>query len=43
MMFRLSFNENWVNWIKVCLKSTSMFVLVNDSPTTKFKPTRGLR
>jgi len=30
-------------WIRGCLESTSVLVLVNGSPTMEFKPTRGLR
>jgi len=30
-------------WIKMCLVSTPVFILVNESPTEEFKPRRGLR
>lgn len=43
MLRTLGFHENWVNWIKGCLESASVSVLVNGSPTTKFKTSRGLR
>jgi len=43
MMLRLGFNDKWVMWIKGCLESTLMSILINSSPTTKFKPTGGLR
>jgi len=43
MMLRLGFNNKRITWIKGCLQSTSVFFLVNGSPTTEFKPTRGWR
>jgi len=30
-------------WIKGCLEFASVSVLVNESPTKEFRPTRGLR
>ena len=33
----------WICWIEGCLKSTSISVLVNGSPTNEFIPHRGLR
>ena len=43
MMGRLGFCEKWVQWIRACLESATVSVLVNGSPTKEFKPTRGLR
>ena len=43
MLQRLGFCEKWVEWIKACLESSSISVLVNDSPTQEFKPRKGLR
>ena len=43
MMGRIGFNSKWINWIKICLKSTTISVLVNGSPTKEFKLRRGLR
>ena len=43
MMGRLGFNNKWIHWIKVCLESTTISVLVNGSPTKQFKPKKGLR
>ena len=40
---RLGFYEKWVRWIKSCLESSSVSVLVNGSPTKEFYPKRGLR
>ena len=39
----MGFNEKWIGWIKGCLSSTSISILVNGSPTSEFKPQRGLR
>jgi len=33
MMGRLCFNAKWIRWIKGCLESTTMSLLVNESPT----------
>jgi len=43
MMERLGFYKQWISWIKECLESTTISVLVNGSPTKQFNPTRGLR
>ncbi|XP_068503760.1 uncharacterized protein [Phaseolus vulgaris] len=43
MMGRLGFCGKWVQWIRACLESATVSVLVNGSPTKEFKPTRGLR
>jgi len=43
MLGRLGFNVKWINWIKACLESASVSILVNGSPTEEFKPKRGLR
>jgi len=43
MLQRLGFHSKWVRWVKGCLESSSISVLVNGSPTEEFKPSRGLR
>jgi len=43
MLQRLGFHHKWIVWIRGCLESASVLVLVNGSPTKEFKPTRGLR
>ena len=35
--------EHWIGWIRGCLQSSSIFVLVNGSLTQEFKPRRELR
>ena len=43
MMRRMGFCTKWIRWIQGCLKSTSIFILVNGSPRAEFTPQRGLR
>jgi len=42
MLGRLGFSEKWIRWIKSCLESSSVSVLVNGSFTLEFYPNRGL-
>jgi len=42
-MGRLGFYEKWIQWIRACLESTTVLVLVNGSPTKEFKSSRGIR
>ena len=43
MLGRLGLCEKWIIWIKSCLESSFVSVLVNGSPTSEFYPKRGLR
>ena len=43
MMARLGFCTRWINWIKACLDSSTISILVNGSLTQEFIPTKGLR
>ena len=43
ILLRMGFNNKWILWIRGCLESASMSVLVNGCPTEEFKPSRGLR
>ena len=43
MIRRMGFHGRWIVWIKGCLESTTVIVFINGSPTSKFKPMRGLR
>jgi len=43
MLRKLGFYKKWITWIKSCLESDSMSVLVNGSLTKEFIPNRGLR
>ena len=43
MLKRTGFSPQWVKWIEGCVKSASISVLVNESPTSKFLPQRSLR
>lgn len=43
MMGRMGFDELWIRWIRSCVSTSSMSVLVNGSPTADFSVQRGLR
>lgn len=43
MLGRMNFHPKWIRWVKNCLGSASVSVLVNGSPTSEFKMERGLR
>jgi len=43
MLSRLGFHNIWIKWMKGCMESATVSVLVNGSPTEEFTPTRGLR
>ncbi|GLU18032.1 hypothetical protein SLE2022_343540 [Rubroshorea leprosula] len=43
MMMRLGFNETWRKWIMECLRSSSVSVLINGSPTRQFSVSKGIR
>lgn len=43
MMRQMGFYEIWRRWIRECLSTSSVSVLVNGSPTKEFKVGRGLR
>jgi len=43
MLRRLGFHDKWILWVKGCLVSSYVSVLVKESPTEEFKPSRGLR
>ncbi|XP_026459405.1 uncharacterized protein LOC113360071 [Papaver somniferum] len=40
---RHDFGEKWISWIRWCVTSSHLSILVNGSSTEKFKPTKGLR
>ncbi|XP_057425987.1 secreted RxLR effector protein 78-like [Lotus japonicus] len=43
MMGRMNFCRKWINWIKSCLCSATVSVLVNGSPGEEFNMEKGLR
>ncbi|XP_071694930.1 uncharacterized protein [Rutidosis leptorrhynchoides] len=43
MMNRMGFGIRWRKWIHACLKSASISILVNGSPTNEFLIERGVR
>lgn len=42
MFHRLGFGDIWQGWIRKCISSTSLFVLVNGSPSKLFKAFSGI-
>ncbi|XP_026437819.1 uncharacterized protein LOC113336038 [Papaver somniferum] len=40
---RHDFGEKWISWIRWCVTSSHLSILVNGSFTEKFKPTKDLR
>lgn len=43
MLRSMGFGDRWMNWMEVAVFTSSMSVLVNESPTTYFQVTGGLR
>jgi len=43
MLGRLGFCKKWIGWIKNCLETSLVSILVNGSPTSEFFPEKGLR
>jgi hypothetical protein len=43
MLGRMGFSDRWIRWVKCCVESGSVSVLVNGSPTNEFSMERGLR
>ncbi|XP_028084604.1 uncharacterized protein LOC114285700 [Camellia sinensis] len=43
MMNNLGFGEKWLVWMRNCISSVRVSVLVNGSPTEEFQPQKGLR
>ncbi|XP_068484993.1 uncharacterized protein [Phaseolus vulgaris] len=43
MLHRMGFHNVWISWIRGCLESAIVSLLVNGSTTEEFKPSRGLR
>ena len=43
LLRRMGFHSKWIRWMDGCLKSASISVFVNGSPSHEFIPQRGLR
>lgn len=40
---KMGFHDKWIKWVKECLNSSTVSLLVSGSPTKEFKMGRGLR
>lgn len=43
VLSQMGFGDKWRKWMRVCLKSASISLLANGSPTEEFKMERGVR
>ncbi|GKG09710.1 cysteine-rich receptor-like protein kinase, partial [Tanacetum coccineum] len=43
IMKKMGFGNKWCNWVHSCLRSSSMSILVNGSPSDEFRLERGVR
>lgn len=43
MLSNFGFGMKWISWIKECVSTAKLSVLVNGSPTDKFHLQKGLR
>lgn len=43
MQYKFGFPDIWRQWIRVCLCSTSIYVIVNGSPSKQFSVSKGIR
>ncbi|GMP98870.1 hypothetical protein CsSME_00046588 [Camellia sinensis var. sinensis] len=43
MLGNLGFGTRWIRWIKTCITSAKVSILVNGAPTEEFVPQKGLR
>ncbi|XP_028089573.1 uncharacterized protein LOC114289924 [Camellia sinensis] len=43
MMRNFGFGEQWISWMKTCISTAKISVLVNGAPTKEFQPQKGLR
>jgi hypothetical protein len=43
IMEKLGFHPIWINWIRICISTSSFSILLNGSPYGLFRPSRGLR
>lgn len=43
IMRQMGFGEKWCKWIETCLRSASVSILINGSPTVEFQMSKGIK
>jgi exonuclease III len=43
ILHKLGFHSRWINWVRLCISTSSFSVMLNGSPFGLFSPSRGLR
>lgn len=43
MLRKFGFGKKWVAWMRACVTSANLSILINGSPSSEFKMERGLR
>ncbi|GMP73510.1 hypothetical protein CsSME_00031245 [Camellia sinensis var. sinensis] len=43
MLYNFGFGLKWISWMRECISTTRLSILVNGSPTEEFSPQKGLR
>ena len=43
MLGNFGFGARWIRWMKTCISTAKVSILVNGSPTEEFQPLKGLR
>ena len=43
VMSKMGFGHRWINWMKWCCSTATFSILINGSPSSFFRSSRGLR
>ncbi|RVW39985.1 Transposon TX1 uncharacterized 149 kDa protein [Vitis vinifera] len=43
VMSKMGFGHRWINWMKWCCSTATFLILINGSPSSFFRSSRGLR